>query len=229
MYLSRLVFIYSSQKRELFVVNTSVLVQSTISLKIETRFSWGEEKKISYKWKQICLWSGSMLAHWVEFWWCLSRTCPWREFLSSSGPFSQLFLWTEKMHDGPVPSKMHVNIKDVWGRIPLRSSRRWGFPLSRGVSPYLLQMLTWAPLVTRSWGKGQNRIGEILYITRTCTSNHHQGEHQPQPLGLVPRNRHNAAVCFHVRWLHLCLPCTGSTRKKQKQRIICHKTWSGFV
>lgn len=46
MYLSRLVFIYSSQKRELFVVNTSVFVQSTISLKIETKFSWGEEKKI---------------------------------------------------------------------------------------------------------------------------------------------------------------------------------------
>lgn len=44
MYLSRLVFIYSSQKRELFVVNTSVFVQSTISLKIETKFSRGEEK-----------------------------------------------------------------------------------------------------------------------------------------------------------------------------------------
>ncbi len=39
--------------------------------------------------------------------------------------------------------------------IPLRSSRRWGLPLSRGVSPYLLQMLTWAPLVTRSWEEGQ--------------------------------------------------------------------------
>lgn len=44
MYLSRLIFIYSSQKRELFVVNTSVFVQSTISLKIEPKFSWGEEK-----------------------------------------------------------------------------------------------------------------------------------------------------------------------------------------
>lgn len=43
MYLSRLVFIYSSQKRQLFVVNTSVFVQSTISLKIKTKFSWGEE------------------------------------------------------------------------------------------------------------------------------------------------------------------------------------------
>lgn len=53
MYLSRLIFIYSSQQRELFVVNTSVLVQSSISLKIETKFGRGEEKK-SYKWKQIC-------------------------------------------------------------------------------------------------------------------------------------------------------------------------------
>lgn len=60
-----------------------------------------------------------------------------------------------------------TNLKDVWPTltfffkkpnsqttgIPLRSSRRWGFPLSNGVSPYLLQMLTRAPLVTRSWEK----------------------------------------------------------------------------
>lgn len=45
-------------------------------------------------------------------------------------------------------------------RIPLSSSRRWGLPLSSGVSPYLLQMLTWAPLVTRSWEK--RKILEFL-------------------------------------------------------------------
>lgn len=77
MYLSRLVFIYSSQQRELFVVNTSVLVQCTISFKIETKFSCGEENnhtngnRFAYK-----VANGSMLAHWVEFWWCLSRTSP---------------------------------------------------------------------------------------------------------------------------------------------------------
>lgn len=38
-YLSRLVFIYPGQKRELLVVNPSVFVQSTISLKIKTKFS----------------------------------------------------------------------------------------------------------------------------------------------------------------------------------------------
>lgn len=41
---------------------------------------------------------------------------------------------------------------ELWqtATIPLRRVRRWGLALSRGVSPYLLQMLTWAPLFTRS-------------------------------------------------------------------------------
>jgi len=47
-------------------------------------------------------------------------------------------------------------------RIPRRSSRRWGLALSMGVSPYLLQTLTWAPLVTRSWVKGQVDFGATL-------------------------------------------------------------------
>lgn len=49
MYLSRVVFIYSSQKRELFVVNTSMFVQSTISLKSEIKFSWTEKKNYTNK------------------------------------------------------------------------------------------------------------------------------------------------------------------------------------
>lgn len=72
-------------------------------------------------------------------------------------------------------NKTSCYIKDVWRRIPLRSSRRWGFPLSMGVSPYLLQMLTWAPLVTRSWGKGQNSVDEISY--------HHQSLYLKPPPG----------------------------------------------
>lgn len=48
---------------------------------------------------------------------------------------------------------------------PLSVSRRGSLALSRGVSPYLLQMLTSAPLATRSWQQqgGKVRQGDSPY------------------------------------------------------------------
>lgn len=77
MHLSGLVFIYSGQKRELFVVNTSVFVQSTISLKIKQNL-FEVKKAITQKesgWLLTWL-IHQRCTHWVEFWWCLSRRCP---------------------------------------------------------------------------------------------------------------------------------------------------------
>lgn len=52
--------------------------------------------------------------------------------------------------------------------IPRRISRRWGLALSRGISPYLLQMLTCAPFVTRSWKRVKRAavsdISDILFF-----------------------------------------------------------------
>lgn len=66
--------------------------------------------------------------HGVESWWCLSKMCPWREFLSNSVPISQLFLgdrgidWEEKINikkmtvDTVMHSKPEVESSAVIGR-----------------------------------------------------------------------------------------------------------------
>lgn len=68
---------------------------------------------------------------------------------------------TELLDSNPSTSRYMFPVfcyQSLYGAswIPLRRSRRCGLALSSGVSPYLLQMLTWAPLVTRSWG-GEKR------------------------------------------------------------------------
>lgn len=58
---------------------------------------------------------------------------------------------------------------------------------------------------------------------------HQQGGHSPQPLGLGPRSRHNAVVCFRAHWQHLCLLCTGSAKRKRNKGLWAKQSWSDLV